>query len=303
MILLCAFESVIFYIPTDQHLLVLLPRSTAYSIISMMRSVLDILFPLKVSPRELEWPLSHPCSGNLQYPGLARNRGQPVGISQTGPVVRLRGYSGPGKAPRPESNPNSFEFGLDSGRGALPGPESCSTKSNDSDPEITYMYVILNFQESHVKSFETLSDCATLRRLAERGLRKIVNESGINHQTCSTTILNFQESHVKSFETLSDCATLRRLAERGLRKNITNIDKYLLDNQELEYGISDRSEQEPTDSSKQPIRTRNLGHVTGYQPIRDQYFLIQSVLVIRKGTVSLKDVPPQPSPPPKRPVG
>eukprot|EP00116_Pleurobrachia_bachei_P006873 sb/3467135/ len=31
--------------------------------------------------------------------------------------------------------------------------------------------------------------------------------------------------------------------------------------------------QEPTDTSKQPIRTRQLGHLTGYQPIRDQYFL------------------------------
>eukprot|EP00116_Pleurobrachia_bachei_P016983 sb/3477245/ len=29
--------------------------------------------------------------------------------------------------------------------------------------------------------------------------------------------------------------------------------------------------QEPTEISKQPIRTRYLGHVTGYQPIRDQY--------------------------------
>ena len=27
----------------------------------------------------------------------------------------------------------------------------------------------------------------------------------------------------------------------------------------------------------QPIKTRYLGHVTGYQPIRDQYFLIWSV--------------------------
>eukprot|EP00116_Pleurobrachia_bachei_P012299 sb/3472561/ len=34
---------------------------------------------------------------------------------------------------------------------------------------------------------------------------------------------------------------------------------------------------EPTETSKQPIRTRNLGHVTGYHPIRDQYFLIRSV--------------------------
>eukprot|EP00116_Pleurobrachia_bachei_P002225 sb/3462487/ len=35
--------------------------------------------------------------------------------------------------------------------------------------------------------------------------------------------------------------------------------------------------QEPTETSKQPFRTRYLGHVTGYQPIRDQYFLIRSV--------------------------
>eukprot|EP00116_Pleurobrachia_bachei_P006883 sb/3467145/ len=32
-------------------------------------------------------------------------------------------------------------------------------------------------------------------------------------------------------------------------------------------------QQEPTRPSKQPMRTRYLGHVTGYQPIRYQYFL------------------------------
>eukprot|EP00116_Pleurobrachia_bachei_P005283 sb/3465545/ len=32
----------------------------------------------------------------------------------------------------------------------------------------------------------------------------------------------------------------------------------------------------PTEPSKEPIRTRYLGHGTGYQPIRDQYFLIWS---------------------------
>ena len=31
--------------------------------------------------------------------------------------------------------------------------------------------------------------------------------------------------------------------------------------------------------SKRPIRTGYLGHVTGYQPIRDQYFLVRSVLL------------------------
>eukprot|EP00116_Pleurobrachia_bachei_P011740 sb/3472002/ len=37
--------------------------------------------------------------------------------------------------------------------------------------------------------------------------------------------------------------------------------------------------EEPTDTSKQPIKTRCLGHVTSYQPIKDQYFLIRSVPV------------------------
>eukprot|EP00116_Pleurobrachia_bachei_P018651 sb/3478913/ len=35
--------------------------------------------------------------------------------------------------------------------------------------------------------------------------------------------------------------------------------------------------QQPNESSKQPIRTPYLGHVTGYQPIRDHYFLILGV--------------------------
>eukprot|EP00116_Pleurobrachia_bachei_P010643 sb/3470905/ len=37
------------------------------------------------------------------------------------------------------------------------------------------------------------------------------------------------------------------------------------------------SNQEPTETSKQPIRTSYLDHVTGYQPIMDLYFLIRSV--------------------------
>eukprot|EP00116_Pleurobrachia_bachei_P010549 sb/3470811/ len=37
--------------------------------------------------------------------------------------------------------------------------------------------------------------------------------------------------------------------------------------------------QEPTETSKQRIRTRYLGHVTGFPPIRDRYFLIGSCLL------------------------
>ena len=36
--------------------------------------------------------------------------------------------------------------------------------------------------------------------------------------------------------------------------------------------------QEPTDTNQQPFRTRYLVHVTGYQPIRDQYFLVTGKL-------------------------
>ena len=35
--------------------------------------------------------------------------------------------------------------------------------------------------------------------------------------------------------------------------------------------------QQPTEPSNQPIRVYYLDHVTGYQPITDQYFLVWSV--------------------------
>eukprot|EP00116_Pleurobrachia_bachei_P018956 sb/3479218/ len=46
-----------------------------------------------------------------------------------------------------------------------------------------------------------------------------------------------------------------------------------------------QSDKEPTDTSKQPIRTRYLGHVTGHHPIRDQYFLTFACLPARLGEV------------------
>eukprot|EP00116_Pleurobrachia_bachei_P019266 sb/3479528/ len=42
-----------------------------------------------------------------------------------------------------------------------------------------------------------------------------------------------------------------------------------------EKGLQVEVYEETTDTSKQPIRTHYLGHVTGYQPIRDQHFLIR----------------------------
>ena len=54
------------------------------------------------------------------------------------------------------------------------------------------------------------------------------------------------------------------------------------------YRHYDKLIQEPT-SSKKPIRTRYLGQVTGYQPIRDQYFLV-SVFAIIPRLVQTHDI-------------
>ena len=42
-------------------------------------------------------------------------------------------------------------------------------------------------------------------------------------------------------------------------------------------GVTDTVRWKGRGVSRQPIRTLYLGHVTGYQPIREQYFLIWSV--------------------------
>eukprot|EP00116_Pleurobrachia_bachei_P007756 sb/3468018/ len=68
----------------------------------------------------------------------------------------------------------------------------------------------------------------------------------ITHETLVVLI------HNTPFSTRSTCVTTSRTLLRG----------YL---------------DESVVTSKQPIRTRYLGHVTGYQPIRDQFFLIRSV--------------------------
>ena len=48
--------------------------------------------------------------------------------------------------------------------------------------------------------------------------------------------------------------------------------------------------QETTGFSKQPIRTRYLGRVTGYQPINDQYLLSRSVPATPHPAVLTKSV-------------
>eukprot|EP00116_Pleurobrachia_bachei_P008615 sb/3468877/ len=55
--------------------------------------------------------------------------------------------------------------------------------------------------------------------------------------------------------------------------NNLSIFLFLYQCRELTIMSDDHCIQEPTEPSKQPFRTRYLGHVTGYQPIRDQHSL------------------------------
>eukprot|EP00116_Pleurobrachia_bachei_P008489 sb/3468751/ len=89
-----------------------------------------------------------------------------------------------------------------------------------------------------------------------------------------------QESQVKSFETHFTCSgdkvgffeVVTPLEEADFPSILSRSGNVSPDCR-LHANIS----LEPTETSKQPIRTRYLGHVTSYQPIRDQYFLIWSV--------------------------
>ena len=68
------------------------------------------------------------------------------------------------------------------------------------------------------------------------------------------------------------------MQEGGLREKgeAPQVLKYA--EREGRYCSYKKRTQQPTDISKQPIRTRYLGHVTAYQPIRDHYLLTRSVL-------------------------
>eukprot|EP00116_Pleurobrachia_bachei_P010550 sb/3470812/ len=98
-------------------------------------------------------------------------------------------------------------------------------------------------------------------------------------------IRNFQSLH-PVFELLS-YGSMHRYASSVLAANeFSNLtltckpDEYCMYKEGEDYlnitfpGAAEEigSLQKPTESSKQPVRTRYLGHVTGYQPIRDQYF-------------------------------
>eukprot|EP00116_Pleurobrachia_bachei_P013278 sb/3473540/ len=80
--------------------------------------------------------------------------------------------------------------------------------------------------------------------------------------------------------------TTKRIRELvvGVKRVTRFTDPQLLYRSEVDHIVSrlclvgERDYQEPTETRKQPIKTRYLGHVTGYQPIRDQYLIARVII-------------------------
>eukprot|EP00116_Pleurobrachia_bachei_P008999 sb/3469261/ len=71
--------------------------------------------------------------------------------------------------------------------------------------------------------------------------------------------------------------TLLCLGYAGLIEFVLDISDYFSGGEYFPLKNLEILSWEPTETSKQPIRTRYLGLVTGYQPIRDQYFLMNNL--------------------------
>eukprot|EP00116_Pleurobrachia_bachei_P011238 sb/3471500/ len=80
--------------------------------------------------------------------------------------------------------------------------------------------------------------------------------------------------HVTSYRPIRDQYFLIRYSCSTNKDRVKNFTSSV-----LRTHVRSGTYQEPTETNKQPIRTRYLGHVTGYQPIRDQYFLIRPVTI------------------------
>eukprot|EP00116_Pleurobrachia_bachei_P017439 sb/3477701/ len=85
-----------------------------------------------------------------------------------------------------------------------------------------------------------------------------------------------------------EIVTLTREREREREKRDRERERER-ERERLYLGLLSGTDQEPTDTSKQPIRTRYLGHVTGYQPIGDQYFLIPAYLNHNNSLIRSRD--------------
>eukprot|EP00116_Pleurobrachia_bachei_P011259 sb/3471521/ len=103
------------------------------------------------------------------------------------------------------------------------------------------------------------------RSKLERKLEKYPANAGLEP---TTSALHCSNLYVKSIQALRSELTDKSIAMRSILLSKRSPIRPL---QVLVWC------QEPTDTSKQPIRTPYLGHVTRKQPIRDQYFLIRSV--------------------------
>eukprot|EP00116_Pleurobrachia_bachei_P019085 sb/3479347/ len=126
------------------------------------------------------------------------------------------------------------------------------------------------------------------------GRRHLIAEGGTvedvvrGHDICERVdVDNITRGHDLTGETMDDTINISRHDKVQLGQSIERPPA-LFDKSHFEGDIVDLKDwrletdikiAEPTETSKRPIRTRYLGNVTGYQPIRDQYFqiLIRSV--------------------------
>eukprot|EP00116_Pleurobrachia_bachei_P009668 sb/3469930/ len=104
----------------------------------------------------------------------------------------------------------------------------------------------------------------------------------------SVTLLLYLESRFKLPHPQSSVPSELHVPSSVLNRSVeavierSNVQRIRIISREAAEFSGKHSIQESTDTSKQTIRTRRLGHVTGYQPIKDQYFQIPFLHIIIK---------------------
>ena len=104
-------------------------------------------------------------------------------------------------------------------------------------------------------------------------------ESLLNYQTMITDMTGLPVANASLLDEATAAAEAMALAFRNQKRNKDPV--FFMDNAIFPQtkavvmtrakNLGVRVRLETTDTNKQPIRTRYLGHVTGYQPIRDEY--------------------------------
>eukprot|EP00116_Pleurobrachia_bachei_P015913 sb/3476175/ len=114
-------------------------------------------------------------------------------------------------------------------------------------------------------------------------IQEPITESGNTGPCVKDTLLSFLTN-------VSSKVRFKRLDLRFLEiKDLSKVQHAILQFPGISGQVHDdialfknNHKQEPTEASKQPIRTRYLGHVTGYQPIRSvlEQQTVRGVLII-----------------------